>query len=99
MAPQNGVLLLAYGFRRPVIVYPAGGLPEAVIDGETGWICARGDVDALADALNNSVVVGRAECHRRGEAGHRLADERYGWDTISARTGEVYDSVLARPRG
>ena len=40
-ASQSGVLLLAYGFARPVIVYPVGGLLEAVIDGETGWICAR----------------------------------------------------------
>lgn len=95
VASQSGVLLLAYGFRRPVIVYPAGGLPEAVIDGETGWICARRDVDALVDALNSSVVAGRAECYRRGEAGHRLAQERYGWGTIAARTGELYDSVLA----
>jgi D-inositol-3-phosphate glycosyltransferase len=95
VASQSGVLLLAYGFRRPVIVYPVGGLPEAVIDGETGWICARCDVDALVDALESSVAAGRAECNRRGQAGHRLAEERYGWGAIAARTGETYDSVLA----
>jgi alpha-maltose-1-phosphate synthase len=77
-----------------VVVFPAGGLPEAVVDGETGWICARCEVDALVDALGASVAAGRAECHRRGEAGHRLAEERYAWDSIAARTGETYDSVL-----
>jgi D-inositol-3-phosphate glycosyltransferase len=95
VASQSGVLLLAYGFRRPVIVYPVGGLPEAVIDGETGWICTRCDVDALVDALNDTVAAGRAECHRRGEAGHRLAEERYSWEAIAARTAGVYRSVLA----
>ncbi len=95
VASQSGVLLLAYGFHRPVIVYPVGGLPEAVIDGESGWICARCDVDALVDALNSSVAAGRAECYRRGEAGHRLAEERYGWHSIAARTAEIYHSVLA----
>jgi glycosyltransferase involved in cell wall biosynthesis len=95
VASQSGVLLLAYGFRRPVIVYPVGGLPEAVIDGETGWICTRCDVDALVAALGSSVAAGRAECYRRGEAGHRLAEERYGWDTIAARTVKIYNSVLA----
>ena len=49
VASQSGVLLLAYGFQRPVVVYPVGGLLEAVIDGETGWICARSDVEALRD--------------------------------------------------
>ena len=95
VASQSGVLLLAYGFRRPVIVYPVGGLVEAVVDGETGWICARPDVDALVDALNASVIAGPAECHRRGEAGNRLAEERFAWPATAARTGEIYREVLA----
>jgi D-inositol-3-phosphate glycosyltransferase len=94
IASQSGVLLLAYGFRRPVIVYPVGGLVEAVVDGETGWICARPDVDALVDALNASVAAGWTECRRRGEAGKRLAEERYAWPAIALRTLEVYREVL-----
>ena len=50
-ASQSGVLLLAYGYARPVIIYPVGGMVEAVIDGETGWICAEPSVQALARAL------------------------------------------------
>lgn len=99
VASQSGVLLLAYGFRRPVIVYPVGGLVEAVIDGETGWICARPDVDALVDALNASVAAGSAECRRRGEAGNKLAQDRYAWTSCAAGTGQVYDELLdAAPR-
>jgi len=94
-ASQSGVLLLAYGFRRPVIVYPVGGLPEAVIDGETGWICARADVDALVDALAASIDAGWPECRRRGEQGKRFADERFAWPAIAKRTGELYEQVLA----
>src|SRR5262249_29557576 len=47
-ASASGVLLLAYGFARPVVAYPVGGLPEAVIDGETGWLCARAGPAALS---------------------------------------------------
>jgi D-inositol-3-phosphate glycosyltransferase len=94
-ASQSGVLLLAYGFRRPVIVYPVGGLPEAVIDGETGWICARADVDALVDALAASIDAGWPECRRRGEQGKRFADEHFAWPAIAKRTGELYEQVLA----
>jgi D-inositol-3-phosphate glycosyltransferase len=97
VASQSGVLLLAYGFRRPVIVYPVGGLVEAVVDGETGWICARPDVDALADALNASASAGWMECRRRGEAGYHLAHERYGWEAIAARTDRLYSEVLQTP--
>jgi D-inositol-3-phosphate glycosyltransferase len=93
-ASQSGVLLLSYGFHRPVVVYPVGGLIEAVLEGETGWICARADVDALADALAASVAAGASECTRRGEAGARLSDERYAWPVIARRTAELYSEVL-----
>jgi glycosyltransferase involved in cell wall biosynthesis len=94
-ASQSGVLLLAYGFARPVIVYPTGGMVESVIDGQTGWICSTPDVDALAGALAASVKAGPAECRRRGEAGRALAEERFAWPVIARRTSDLYDDVLA----
>jgi glycosyltransferase involved in cell wall biosynthesis len=93
---QSGVLLLAYGFERPVVVYPSGGMVEAVLDGETGWICERADVDALAAALAASVAAGPEECLRRGAAGARLADERFAWPAIARKTIALYEQVLAR---
>jgi glycosyltransferase involved in cell wall biosynthesis len=95
-ASQSGVLLLAYGFHRPVVIYPVGGLVEAVIDGETGWICGRPDIEGLVAALTASVEAGWPECRRRGEAGARLAEERFAWPTIARRTGELYAGVLGR---
>lgn len=92
---QSGVLLLAYGFRRPVVVYPSGGMVEAVIDGETGWICERAGIDALADVLLASVRAGAEESRRRGAAGARLAEERFAWPAIARRTAALYEEVLA----
>ncbi len=89
-ASQSGVLLLAYGFHRPVVIYPVGGLVEAVEDGRTGWICARPDVGALIESLEAAIAAGPAECARRGEQGARLADERFSWRAIAERTAEVY---------
>lgn len=94
MASQSGVLLLAYGFSRPVVIYPSGGMVESVIDGETGWICTASDVGALTTALTDSVQVGAAECARRGERGRALADERFAWPAIARRTSELYEQVL-----
>jgi glycosyltransferase involved in cell wall biosynthesis len=99
VASQSGVLLLAYGFRRPPIVYPVGGLTESVLDGETGWICARADSAALVDALAASVAAGWPECRRRGEAGAAFAQERFAWPAIARRTGALYDEALAEKAG
>jgi glycosyltransferase involved in cell wall biosynthesis len=93
VASQSGVLLLSYGFARPVVVYPVGGLPDAVVDGETGWVCGGRDPAALAATLSEVVAAGPEECLRRGEAGARLAQERFAWPVIARETIGVYDSV------
>lgn len=95
-ASQSGVLLLAYGFGRPVVAYPVGGLAEAVVDGETGWLTGAPEPDALAAALRDVVAAGPEEAARRGEAGRVLAETRFAWPAIAKRTREVYALASAR---
>jgi glycosyltransferase involved in cell wall biosynthesis len=90
-ASASGVLLLAYGYGRPVVAYPVGGLPEYVLDGHTGWLCDRADPDALATQLAEIVRAGRAECRKRGREAREVSEQRYGWDAIAARTIECYE--------
>jgi glycosyltransferase involved in cell wall biosynthesis len=94
-ASASGVLLLAYGLARPVVAYPVGGLPEYVLDGETGWMCAAADPAALATTLREIVHAGAAECRRRGERALRFSEERFGWPSIAARTIALYEHALA----
>jgi glycosyltransferase involved in cell wall biosynthesis len=93
VAGASGVLLLAYGAARPVVAYPVGGLVESVVDGVTGWLCARPDPSALAATLTAIAAAGRQECARRGTAAERYARERFSWDAIADATGEVYARV------
>jgi glycosyltransferase involved in cell wall biosynthesis len=50
-ATGSGVVKLAYSYHRPVIVTSVGSLPEAVIEGETGYAIQPGDVEALAKSI------------------------------------------------
>lgn len=93
-ASQSAVLLLAYGFARPVVVYPVGGLPEAVREGETGWICAAPTPEALAEVLREVIQAGPQECRRRGEAGRMLAEREHSWPAIARRTLQLYRQEL-----
>ncbi|HSZ05103.1 MAG TPA: glycosyltransferase family 4 protein [Solirubrobacteraceae bacterium] len=94
-ASASGVLLLAYGFARPVLAYPTGGLPEYVVDGQTGWICDGADPAALARSLRAVLAAGREQCRARGRAALRYSDERFAWDPIARRTTALYEEVLA----
>jgi glycosyltransferase involved in cell wall biosynthesis len=97
-ASASGVLLLASGYGRPAVVYPVGGLPEYVVDGETGWLCARPEPGALAARLREIAAAGREACRARGAAARALADERFSWDAIAQRTIALYADVLPPSR-
>jgi glycosyltransferase involved in cell wall biosynthesis len=94
-ASQSGVLHLAYGFGRPVVAYPVGGLVEAVLPGETGWLCESASPDALADVLAQAAALGREELRRRGEAGREWSRRQFDWDRIAADTEAVYARTAA----
>lgn len=50
-ATQSGIVQIAYGFDKPVVTTNVGGLPEAVIDGETGYVVPPSDPHALANGI------------------------------------------------
>ncbi len=50
-ATQSGILSIAYGFSKPVIVTNVGGLAELVDEGKTGFIVPPHDQRMLADAV------------------------------------------------
>jgi len=54
-ATQSALVATAYRFGVPVIVTRTGALPEAVIEGETGWVIPPNDPPALAHALREAL--------------------------------------------
>lgn len=50
-ATQSGILGIAYGFERPVIITNVGGLAESVDEGKTGFVVQPESSEALAEAV------------------------------------------------
>src|SRR4029453_1795778 len=46
------VILESLALGTPVVATPVTGIPEAVLDGQTGFLVPEGDTAALADALD-----------------------------------------------
>ncbi|MEU3728625.1 glycosyltransferase family 4 protein [Streptomyces sp. NPDC033538] len=68
----------------PVVAGDSGGAPDAVLDGETGWVVRGGDEEQAADRL--VTLLGDAELRRRmGERGRAWVEEKWRWDLLAER--------------
>ena len=88
------VTLEAMAHARPVVATRAGGIPDKVVPGETGWLVDPGDVAGLAAALGESAQ-DAARRARFGRAGLARLEERFLWPVIASRTVALYDELLA----
>lgn len=85
-ATQSGIVQMAYGFERPVIVTRVGGLPEVVTDGETGYVVEPEDPQALAEAVIRFYADKKAEEFHTNIAKEA---ERFSWDNMAKAIGEL----------
>ncbi len=78
----------------PVVATAVGGLPEVVVDGETGHLVPPGDAEAMGRALAR-LVEDPSERARMGAAGHRRARERFDLPAFHAAHLALYERELA----
>jgi len=91
--PFGLINLEAMACGTPVVASRVGGIPEVVVDGETGWLVEPGDPVALAEALRGALA-DSARARRMGLAGRRRVEAHFSWDRIAQRTLEVYHQAI-----
>lgn len=97
-ADAFGLVLAEAGYsRRPVVATRVGGIPEVVVDGETGLLVPPDDPQALAGALQR-LVDDKALRERLGAAGRVCAQTRFSVQRMAADFGDAYGRLAAQPR-
>ena len=76
-----------------VVGFDAGGLAEAVIDGETGILVPAGNVEAFRDAISRLIDQDELRA-RMGVAGRERMQKSFSIDTMADKHVELYESVL-----
>jgi teichuronic acid biosynthesis glycosyltransferase TuaC len=76
---------------KPVVATDVGGIPEIVIDGETGYLVTPRNVDGLAERLER-IARDSQLALRLGKAAHEFAVSRLTW-AVNARQ---YDAIYRR---
>ncbi len=87
-------ILEAMAAARPVVATRAGGIPEAVVEGETGFLVPRRDAAALAEALGRLAVDPDLRACL-GAAGRHRAETLFSQQRMTERTTLIYDRLVA----
>jgi L-malate glycosyltransferase len=80
----------------PVITSNAGGLPEINVDGETGFACNVGDIDAMAQG--GLRILRDEELHKRFSANAVKRSIEFSPEAIVPLYEAYYEKILARCR-
>jgi glycosyltransferase involved in cell wall biosynthesis len=76
----------------PVVAARTGGIPEAVVDGETGLLVPPGDAAALARALARLADDSELRV-RLGAAGRVRAVAEFSYDRVAQQIETLYDEL------
>ncbi|MFF9348681.1 glycosyltransferase family 4 protein [Streptomyces sp. NPDC014734] len=78
------VFLEASATGLPVVAGDSGGAPDAVLDGETGWVVRGGSEEETADRI--VTLLNDPELRQRmGERGRAWVEEKWRWDLLAER--------------
>lgn len=87
-ATQSGIVQIAYGFEKPVIVTDVGGLPDVVTDGKTGYVVEPKNHCKLAEAVEQYFMENKEE-----EFVKNVREEtyRFDWERMVEKIEALYE--------
>ena len=88
-------LLEAMALRAPVVASAVGGIPEVLIDGETGVLVPPGRPDLLAAACLE-LLADRCRAHTMAARARAVVEKQFSHETNGERLVDLYRRVIAR---
>jgi len=79
----------AYSYFKPVIAGNVGGIPDAVVDGVTGYLVPQRDSKALAHAISD-LLNHPARREQFGRAGFEFVQRTFSWPRIVSNLESLY---------
>jgi glycosyltransferase involved in cell wall biosynthesis len=80
---------------RPVVVTDVGGVREAVIEGETGYIVPAGESERMAERMIE-LLRDPARARSMGECGRSIVEEKFSCERHLANTLDLYFELLGQ---
>lgn len=78
-ATQSGIVQIAFGFEKPVLVTEVGGLPDVVTNGKTGYVVKPRSAEMIAEAIMDYYINNRREAF---VSQIEKEKDRFSWKTF-----------------
>jgi glycosyltransferase involved in cell wall biosynthesis len=82
----------AMAYRKPVVATRAGGIPELIVDGESGFLVERSEVEETSKKLLELLSDPKKQ-EEMGHEGHTIVDENFNLQTNVTQLIGVYGIV------
>jgi colanic acid/amylovoran biosynthesis glycosyltransferase len=86
------VIMEAMALRRPVITTFVAGIPELIQHGEHGWLVPAGDLESLAEAMEECLGTAPEAITRMGESARQRVLQRHDVDKEAAKLAELIEA-------
>ncbi len=94
---RPNVVLEALSCEVPVIATDVGGIPELVVDGETGYLVPAKNPAELSGKINK-LLEDRSRREKMGKFGRKSIIQRgLTWETHAKKTVDIYTELLQKP--
>jgi len=77
----------------PVVATTVGGVPEVVIQNQSGILVNRGDISGLAEALD-ALIENHELRVEMGKAGRKIVEDKYIWDINLRTMNDLYMEAI-----
>ncbi len=76
----------------PVVATKVGGIPDFLVDGETGWFCEVKNSRSIAEKVKYILdEKNKDEVLKVVENAKKMVGEKYGWDLIAQKMDKIFN--------
>lgn len=88
------VLMESLALERPVISSYVAGIPELVVNGETGWLVPPGSVDELASVMITALQASPQALAKMGKAGRQYVLKEHAITSEAKKLSDLFANLL-----
>jgi glycosyltransferase involved in cell wall biosynthesis len=92
LEPFGRTIIEAMAAEKPVIAVKAGGPEEIIIEGKTGFLVSKGDIETLADSIVKLLSDDKM-AQRLGQAGKDIVKDRFTSEIYVKNVQKIINSV------